>query len=225
MTGTAAAWGWVAHLADGGTTPWVVWSGTAEPRGDRLPGAQNLELLRRLNLAGRPGPGLVEGVLAVDPSRRSRPALPLAGGPSRSTTDPVPSTRPTSVTVSSRGSPRSCSRSGWRPPRRAPPPPPASGGRGARPTDWSATPSSWCRCAATSSPAAGRPAAARSWCWRWPPTPGRPWSTSGPPSRCTTGHRPGRSGSPRPPGRTGFPTRPTPTGSPAPGEGTSRCTS
>ena len=81
MTGTAAAWGWVAHLADGGTTPWVVWSGTAEPRGDRLPGAQNLELLRRLNLAGRPVPGLVEGVLAVDPSRRSRPALPLAGGP------------------------------------------------------------------------------------------------------------------------------------------------
>ncbi len=80
MTGTAAAWGWVAHLTDGGTTPWADWSGTAEPRGRRLPGAQQLELLRRLNLAGRPSQALAGAVLAADPSRRSRPELPLVGG-------------------------------------------------------------------------------------------------------------------------------------------------
>ena len=48
------AWGWVAHLRGGGTTPWLAWSGTAEPSAGCCPGAQQLELLRRLNLAGRP---------------------------------------------------------------------------------------------------------------------------------------------------------------------------
>lgn len=84
----ATAWGWVAHLLDGGTTPWSEWSsrsGTAEPRGTVLPGAQQLELLRRLNLAARPSPTLAAAVLATDPSRRSRPALPLVGG-----ADPLP---------------------------------------------------------------------------------------------------------------------------------------
>lgn len=81
----ATGWGWVAHLLDGGTTPWSDWSGTAEPRGRVLPGAQQLELLRRLNLAARPSPTLAEAVLATDPSRRSRPALPLLGG-----ADPLP---------------------------------------------------------------------------------------------------------------------------------------
>lgn len=81
----ATGWGWVAHLLDGGTTPWSAWSGTAEPRGTVLPGAQQLELLRRLNLAARPSPTLAAAVLATDPSRRSRPALPLVGG-----ADPLP---------------------------------------------------------------------------------------------------------------------------------------
>ena len=51
------AWGWVAHLRDGGTTPWAAgWTGRRPTTcaGRRLlPGAQQLELLRRLNL-GRP---------------------------------------------------------------------------------------------------------------------------------------------------------------------------
>ena len=77
----ARAWGWVAHLRDGGTTPWRDWSGTAEPSGAVLPGAQQLELARRVNKAGRPSTELLDRVLAVDPSRRSRPPLPLLGGP------------------------------------------------------------------------------------------------------------------------------------------------
>ena len=35
------------------TTPWARWAGAGEPRGHYLPGAQQLELLRRLNAAGR----------------------------------------------------------------------------------------------------------------------------------------------------------------------------
>ena len=81
MTGGPRAWGWTAHLRDGGTTPWAEWSATAEPLGVTLPGAQQLELLRRVNLAGRPTTALAEAVLASDPPRRTRPALPLAGGP------------------------------------------------------------------------------------------------------------------------------------------------
>jgi hypothetical protein len=77
---TARAWGWVAHLRDGGTTPWRDWAGTADPGGAVLPGAQQLELARRVNLAGRPSAALLERVLAADPPRRSRPALPLPHG-------------------------------------------------------------------------------------------------------------------------------------------------
>ncbi|MGZ5405512.1 MAG: hypothetical protein ACXWDL_12740, partial [Nocardioides sp.] len=80
MTDAAAAWGWTAHLRDGGTTPWAGWTGAAEPQGIALPGAQQLELLRRVNLVGRPTADLAEAVLAADPPRRTRPALPLAGG-------------------------------------------------------------------------------------------------------------------------------------------------
>lgn len=85
MTGTARAWGWYAHLRDGGTTPWCDWAGTGSVAAPRLPGAQQLELLRRVNgLAGSRGPAadVVEDVLAADPPRRSRPDLPLVdGGP------------------------------------------------------------------------------------------------------------------------------------------------
>ncbi|QZY29244.1 hypothetical protein [Nocardioides coralli] len=80
IDGTARAWGWVAHLRDGGTTPWAAWSGTADPGGEVVPGAQQLELLRRLNDGGRPSSALVDRVLAADPPRRSRPALPLLDG-------------------------------------------------------------------------------------------------------------------------------------------------
>ena len=81
MTDTATTWGWTAHLKDGGTTPWTEWSAPAEPQGRIVPGAQQLELLRRVNVVARPAPALAAAVLAVDPPRRSRPALPLAGGP------------------------------------------------------------------------------------------------------------------------------------------------
>lgn len=89
--GSARAWGWVAHLRDGGTVPWTDWAGSAEPAGPVLPGAQQLELLRRVNEAGRPGGPLVARVLAVDPPRRSRPGLPLVAGP------PVPDHGPRPV--------------------------------------------------------------------------------------------------------------------------------
>ena len=88
----ARAWGWVAHLRDGGTTPWSAWgsrAGADEQSGRYLPGAQQLELLRRLNLpppavprarragAGRecPGPraGPTSGSSACSRSRRFGP--------------------------------------------------------------------------------------------------------------------------------------------------------
>jgi hypothetical protein len=79
-TGRARAWAWVAHLRSGGTTPWVAWEATdAGERSRFLPGAQQLELLRRLNLAGRPSPELVERVLTASAPGRGRPDLELVG--------------------------------------------------------------------------------------------------------------------------------------------------
>lgn len=77
---TERAWGWVAHLRDGGTTPWRDWPGTAAAAGTRLPGAQQLELLRRINGVRSPGAVVADELLAADPPRRSRPDLPLTGG-------------------------------------------------------------------------------------------------------------------------------------------------
>lgn len=82
---TAAAWTWVDHLRAGGTTPWAAWLESAgdvdDPRGsDRLlPGAQQLELLRRLNGAGRPDAALVERVLVASAPGRGRQDLELLG--------------------------------------------------------------------------------------------------------------------------------------------------
>jgi hypothetical protein len=48
----AAAWSWVAHLRAGGSTPWAHWvTARHEPAspGALLPGAAELELVRRLN--------------------------------------------------------------------------------------------------------------------------------------------------------------------------------
>lgn len=93
MTPTARAW--VAHLTAGGTTPWAQWreeharggSGGGpdplEPTGTRhlryLPGAQQLELLRRLNEVGSPGPALAERVLATSAPGRGIADLELVG--------------------------------------------------------------------------------------------------------------------------------------------------
>ena len=79
-TGRARAWAWIAHLREGGTTPWRDWSSfSADDQGRYLPGAQQLELLRRLNLAGHPSPALVERVLAASAPGRGRPDLELVG--------------------------------------------------------------------------------------------------------------------------------------------------
>ncbi|MDN4161273.1 hypothetical protein [Nocardioides abyssi] len=77
--GERRAWGWVASLREGGTTPWAAWSGEGEARGRVLPGAQQLELLRRLNEAGHPTPELVRRVLEASAPGRGRPDLELVG--------------------------------------------------------------------------------------------------------------------------------------------------
>lgn len=89
IDGTGRAWGWVAHLRDGGTTPWLAWSGDAEATGRVLPGAQQLELLRRLNLAGSgaqphrgsngPSTRLADRVLTAAAPGRGKPDLALVG--------------------------------------------------------------------------------------------------------------------------------------------------
>jgi hypothetical protein len=78
----ARAWGWVAHLRDGGTTEWSAWSTTAgadEQSGRYLPGAQQLELLRRLNQVRLPSPELADRVIGASAPGRGRPDLGLAG--------------------------------------------------------------------------------------------------------------------------------------------------
>jgi hypothetical protein len=80
--GEARAWGWVGHLRDGGTTPWSAWATPArddEQAGRYLPGAQQLELLRRLNQHRLPPPDLAERVLAASAPGRGLPDLGLAG--------------------------------------------------------------------------------------------------------------------------------------------------
>ena len=92
------AHGWVAHLRDGGTTPWLEWSAApslagaaaAAGLGGPLPGAQQLELLRRINLAAgsraqsRDGDRhertrLADRVLAAPAAGRGKADLPLVG--------------------------------------------------------------------------------------------------------------------------------------------------
>ena len=83
----ARAWGWVAHLRDGGTTPWSAWGSDAvadEQSSRYLPGAQQLELLRRLNQRGRdghrlPSPQLADRLLGTSAPGRGRPDLGLVG--------------------------------------------------------------------------------------------------------------------------------------------------
>ncbi len=91
--GTARAWGWVAHLREGGTTPWHAWTGDGVPTARFLPGGQQLELLRRLNIASpvmvdhreqrdhnKPlRAGLADRVLTAAAPGRGKPDLPLLG--------------------------------------------------------------------------------------------------------------------------------------------------
>lgn len=92
--GAAAARGWVAHLREGGTTPWLAWTGEGsldEAPARALPGAQQLELLRRINLALASSPrsrgacaGLADRVLAASAAGRGKADLPLVGLPASS---------------------------------------------------------------------------------------------------------------------------------------------
>jgi hypothetical protein len=84
------AYGWVAHLRAGGSTPWGLWTGDAGPTTRPLPGAQQLELLRRINLvlgsaARVPVPtALADRVLAAPAAGRGKADLPLVGLPAPS---------------------------------------------------------------------------------------------------------------------------------------------
>ncbi len=62
----------------------------ADRGGRYLPGAQQLELLRRLNAAGRPGPALVERVLTASAPGRGRADLQLVGAAEESPFGPRP---------------------------------------------------------------------------------------------------------------------------------------
>lgn len=88
--GEPRAWGWVQHLVDGGSTPWSDWSGDAPPCRESIPPAQNLELLRRLNELGPPGPELSGRVLAVSAPGRGQPELELRGADRGSPFGPRP---------------------------------------------------------------------------------------------------------------------------------------
>lgn len=88
--GLRRAWGWHAHLRAGGTTPWREWSGEGAPGGRFLPGAQQLELLRRLNTAGPVPDRLVTRVLEASAPGRGRPDLELAGAVERRPFGPAP---------------------------------------------------------------------------------------------------------------------------------------
>ena len=88
--GERRAWGWVAALRNGATTPWHEFTGAGD-RGDRyLPGAQQLELLRRINAEGTPGPDLVERVLTASAPGRGRADLELVGAVEESRFGPKP---------------------------------------------------------------------------------------------------------------------------------------
>jgi hypothetical protein len=91
------AHGWVAHLRAGGTTPWLAWTGhdDAAPAARAVPGAQQLELLRRINLAFESGAGprgdhddrrtrLADRVLTAPAAGRGKADLPLVGVPAPS---------------------------------------------------------------------------------------------------------------------------------------------
>jgi hypothetical protein len=67
-----------------------LWSGEAEPAGLVVPGAQQLEVVRRLNLVGSPSPALVERVLSASAPGRGSPDLELAGAGPEFTFGPRP---------------------------------------------------------------------------------------------------------------------------------------
>ncbi|QWC86321.1 hypothetical protein KLP28_06410 [Nocardioidaceae bacterium] len=101
----AAAWSWVHHLRAGGSTPWDTWSAGEVPSaappayGVPLPGAAQLELLRRLAERAEHSVGsgtaadfaaLADTVMAVSGPGRGLPELPLPGAPVEGSSGPRP---------------------------------------------------------------------------------------------------------------------------------------
>ena len=79
---TERAWGWLAHLRAGGVTPWLAWSGEGSGGGEsagRLPGAQQLELVRRLNALAPLDGSLIEQILSTGGPGRGQQDLALVG--------------------------------------------------------------------------------------------------------------------------------------------------
>ena len=70
--------------------PWADWDGHAEPGGRFIPGAQQLELLRRLNQVGKPSAQLRERVLGASAPGRGQPDLELVGAAADSRFGPRP---------------------------------------------------------------------------------------------------------------------------------------
>lgn len=89
-TGADRAWGWVAHLRDGGTTPWAQWQDAGAPSARVIPGAQQLELVRQANLRGSPTPELVDRIFAASAPGRGSPDLELVGAAPESPFGPRP---------------------------------------------------------------------------------------------------------------------------------------
>ncbi|WP_460850293.1 hypothetical protein, partial [Nocardioides ultimimeridianus] len=78
------AWGWLAALLDGSVAPWRESTATAEPRLPFFPAAQQLEALRRLNIAAaaagrRVSPDLAHALLVDGITDRNRGDLRLVG--------------------------------------------------------------------------------------------------------------------------------------------------
>lgn len=76
---TARGWAWVEHILAGGTTPWAEFDGTPSgvPAGF-FPGAAQLELARRVNLAGGRGE-VVRRILATGAPARGRQEFLVSG--------------------------------------------------------------------------------------------------------------------------------------------------
>lgn len=92
--GRQRAWAWVEHLRDGGTRPWADFDPVGDPAGSGpwLPGAIQLEVVRRLNLldSTRGLDALRERVLDSSAPGRGQPDLALLGAAPESRFGPRP---------------------------------------------------------------------------------------------------------------------------------------
>lgn len=88
---TPSAHAWRDHLVAGGTTPWLEFAESDAPADGWLPGAQQLELLRRVNEVRPAGERLARVILAAPLPFRGRPDLDLLGA------DPTPGHGPEPV--------------------------------------------------------------------------------------------------------------------------------